>query len=264
MATKANLFNESKKKSEIATIGKDRGLINHVAQTSIVSRATGSTTINSGIYAQIKCDKASGVVTEVALQSVVNAVQRELTTADLIINRHKLNTQLFEFTNLKENMGTIMGGLTVNTTVLVKAWEPTLEQYVLIRRPCRHAVFGNLLDAYELDERLYIEDKFGENLLDLKKNINDLQESVGEKLKEIKDEVVEGIEEMKNAKDWEEFKDELGETYEEFKENVKEAFPEITEKVQTEWNEFKTNVSESWEDFKQNAANKWNEWFGDE
>lgn len=272
MATKANLFNESKKKSDVATLGKDRGLINPISQTSIVSRATGSTTINSGIYAQIKCDKASGVVTEIALQSVVNAVQRELTTSDLIINRHKLNTQLFEFTNLKENMGTIMGGLTVNTTVLVKVWEPTLEQYVLIRRPARHPVFGNLLDAYELDERLYIDEQFGGDIIELKKNLNDLKENVEEKIKEVKEHMVENTnkiaDDMKdfkeNVKDWESFKEYLGNDFEEFKENIKEKLPEVSEKVEKEWNEFKENVSDGWNDFKDAAKDKWNEWFGDD
>ena len=178
MATKENLFNESIKKSKTATIGDDKGLINSKSETSIVSRAGGSTTINSGIYAQLKCDKTSGVVTEIALQSVVNAVQRELAASDLIINRHKLNTQLLEFTNLKSNMNTIMGDLTVNATILVKTWEPNLEQFVLIRRPARFPVFGHLLDAYQIDERLYLdmEDMFGEDYIELKTKINELEE----------------------------------------------------------------------------------------
>ena len=70
-----------------------------------------------------------------------------------------------------------IGGMTMNTTVLVKAWEPTLEQYVLIRRPARFAVFGNLLDAYTVDERLDAEGHYDEDLLDYKRNLNDLTPS---------------------------------------------------------------------------------------
>lgn len=178
MATKQNLFNEAEKKSKLAKIGKDKGFINPNSKTSIVSKSDGSTTINSGIYAQIKCDKASGVITDISLQSITNTVQKELTTSDLIINRHKFNTQLFEFTNLKENMGTIMGDLTINATILVKVWEPHLEQYVLIRRPARFPMFGNLLDAYEIDSRLNIDNDLSsaiqESVVKMKKDLNDL------------------------------------------------------------------------------------------
>ena len=108
------------------------------------------------------------------MQSISNTVQRELTTSDLIINRHKFNTQLIELTNIVANMDTVMGDLTVNSTILVKAWEPTLEQYVLIRRPARFPVFGNLLDAYTIDDRLALKEDYDEDLLEYKRNLNDL------------------------------------------------------------------------------------------
>ena len=122
--------------------------------------------MNSGIYAQYKCDTQSGVTTEISMQSISNTVQRELTLNDLIINRHKFNTQLLEFTNMVANMNTVMGDLTINSTILVKAWEPTLEQYVLIRRPARFPVFGNLLDAYVVDERYEVEADLSEDLVE--------------------------------------------------------------------------------------------------
>ena len=144
--------------------------------------------MNSGIYAQFKCDKDSGVITDVSLQSVSTTVQRELTTSDLIINRHKFNTQLLEFTNLKANCKTVMGDLTVNATILVKAWEPTLEQYVLIRRPARFPVFGNLLDAYMLDDRLEATGNYTEDLVEYKRNLNNLSEELeDEEIEEVKE-----------------------------------------------------------------------------
>lgn len=176
MGTKANLFNESVKKTARATLGKDMGVINSNSKTSLINKANGTTVMNSGIYAQYKCDKESGVATEISLQSITKTVQRELSTDDLIINRHKLNSQLYEFTNLKANKKTVMGDLTMNATILVKAWEPTLEQFVLIRRPARFPVFGNLLDAYALDDRLKVEGVFSEDLLEYKRNLNDLSD----------------------------------------------------------------------------------------
>ena len=184
MATKSNLFNESKKKSNNAKHGYDMGTINSKTKTSVMSKANGTTIMNSGIYAQFKCDKESGVITEFALQSVTNTVQRELTTSDLIINRHKFNTQLLEFTNLKANCKTVMGDLTVNATILVKAWEPTLEQYVLIRRPARFPVFGNLLDAYMLDDRLEATGDYTEDLVEYKRNLNNLSEELEDEITE--------------------------------------------------------------------------------
>ncbi len=174
MATKSNLFNEAVKKTNNAKHGYDMGVINPKTKTSLISKANGTSIMNSGIYAQFKCDKESGVVTEIAFQSVTNAVQRELTTSDLIINRHKFNTQLLEFTNLKANRKTVMGDLTMNATILVKAWEPTLEQFVLIRRPARFPIFGNLLDAYTLDDRLEAVGDYTEDIVEYKRNLNDL------------------------------------------------------------------------------------------
>ena len=173
MSSKKNLFNESVKTKK-ATGGADVGLINSKSGTTITAKETGTVTMNSGIYAQYKCDTTSGVATEISVQSISNTVQKELTLCDLIINRHKFNTQFLEFTNLVSNMNTVMGNLTVNSTVLVKAWEPTLEQYVLIRRPARFAVFGNLLDAYTVDERLEAKGHYDEDLLEYKRTLNDL------------------------------------------------------------------------------------------
>ena len=173
LATKANLFNTTYKGSSQALKGEDKGFINNKAQTSITTKKSGTTTLNSGIYAQYKVDKNSGVASEISLQSTTTTVQKELNTSDLIINRHKLNTQLFEFTNMKANMDTVMGNLGMSATVLVKVWEPNLEQYVLIRRPARFPVFGNLLDAYIVDPRLGINDTMATTLFEYKTQINE-------------------------------------------------------------------------------------------
>jgi hypothetical protein len=171
--TKSNLFNEATK-TGLAKNRNDVGFINSQAQSTLTVKKSGTTTMNSGIYAQYKCDNESGTATETSMQSITNTVQRELTLNDLIINRHKFNTQFIEFTNMVHNMNTVMGDLTVNSTILVKAWEPTLQQYVLIRRPARFPVFGNLLDAYTIDDRLALKEDYDEDLLEYKRNLNDL------------------------------------------------------------------------------------------
>ena len=177
MATRANLFNETYKKTGQASKGEDKGFVNAKAQTSIAAKKNGTTSIASGIYAQYKVDKNSGVATEISLQSTTTTVQKELNMNDLIINKHKFNNQLFEFTNLKYNMNTMMGGLTVDTTILVKVWEPTLEKYVLIRRPARFPVFSNLLDACVVDPRLGIEENISADLLQYKLTLNHISDT---------------------------------------------------------------------------------------
>lgn len=173
--TKNNLLSETIDNVSHTNPGDDNGFVNKKTQSSVVLKKTGQISLNSGIYAQIKCDKDSGVNTENALQSITNTVQRELNISDLIVNRHKFNTQLFEFTNLKYNMNTVMGDLGMHASILVKAWEPTLQQFVLIRRPARFPVFGHLLDAYVLDNRLEIEDST-KDLLDILRNLNSFEE----------------------------------------------------------------------------------------
>ena len=108
------------------------------------------------------------------MQSNTITVQKDIIANDIIINRHKINSQLYELTNFKNNNGTIMGNMMMESTILVKCWEPTLEQYVLIRRPARFPVFGNLLDGYIVDERLHAEGNFDEDLEEYKRNLNDL------------------------------------------------------------------------------------------
>ena len=174
MANKENLFNETVVKTQRADRQSDEYTINKDSGANITAKGDGSTTMVSGIYAQYKTDKNTGVATEISLQSNTITVQKEIVTNDLILNRHKLNSQLYEFTNLKNNHGTIMGNLMMDATILVKAWEPTLEKYVLIRRPARFPIFSNILDAYMVDERLDIYVDMSEDLENYQANLNQL------------------------------------------------------------------------------------------
>ena len=174
MANKENLFNETVSKTQRADRQSDEYTINKDSGANITAKGDGSATMVSGIYAQYTTDKNTGVATEISLQSNTITVQKEIVTNDLILNRHKLNSQLYEFTNLKNNHGTIMGNLMMDATILVKAWEPTLEKYVLIRRPARFPIFSNILDAYMVDERLDIYVDMSEDLENYQANLNQL------------------------------------------------------------------------------------------
>lgn len=174
MANKENLFNETVAKTKRASRQSDEYTINKESGANITAKGDGSTSMVSGIYAQYKADKDSGVATEISLQSNTITVQKDIVTNDLILNRHKLNSQLYEFTNFKNNYGTIMGNMMMDATILVKCWEPTLQQYVLIRRPARFPIFSNLLDAYVVDDRLDIYVDMSEDIANYEANLNSL------------------------------------------------------------------------------------------
>lgn len=174
MASKENLFNEIAANSKRASRQTDQSIINKTSGSNITAKGDGSAHMVSGIYAQYKTDKNSGVATEFSLQSNTVTVQKDIIANDIVINRHKINSQLWEFTNFKNNGATIIGDLTMNATVLVKCWEPTLEEFVLIRRPARFPVFGNLLDAYVVDERLDVYVDMSEDIANYEANLNQL------------------------------------------------------------------------------------------
>ena len=109
---------------------------------------------SNGYFAQYKNDKESGVATEISLQSNTITVQKDVVAKDISVNFHKLNSQLYELTNMKQVMDTSIGNLTMMGTVLVKTYEPTLKKWVLMRRQVRIPVFSNLLDSAVVDDRL--------------------------------------------------------------------------------------------------------------
>ena len=109
---------------------------------------------SNGYFAQYKNDKESGVATEISLQSNTITVQKDVVAKDISVNFHKLNSQLYELTNMKQVMDTSIGNLTMMGTVLVKTYEPTLKKWVLMRRQVRMPVFSNLLDSAVVDDRL--------------------------------------------------------------------------------------------------------------
>lgn len=154
--------NDLMKEAESSTVeidgAYDKGVLNNKTGQSLIFKEDGSMNLITGKYSQFKVDSGSGTITTASLQNNEVSVQKDIMTDDLSINKHKLNSQLYELTNFKKvQENTIIGGLTVNATVLVKMWEPTLKKYVLIRRPMRTPVFSNVLDAYKLSEQLGVD-----------------------------------------------------------------------------------------------------------
>ena len=91
----------------------------------------------------------------------IKANRLNLTVDELIINGHKLNNRLIELSDFREmddKPGSVIGNLQMKGTVLVKAWEPNLNRYVLIRRNIHMPLFSKILNPPEIHEGLKIDD----------------------------------------------------------------------------------------------------------
>ena len=140
------LIDKLKERDEQAERSSEKGIINTDTGSSILLGRTGNVTVASSHNVQYKLNYASGLAREMSFQSDTITNRKRLKTDELMINNHKLNPQLYELTDMKQlyyDPNYAIGNLTVNATVLVKAWEPNLEKWVLIRRPIRTPIFMN-------------------------------------------------------------------------------------------------------------------------
>lgn len=151
--------------------GKEKGLINERTKSSIVIRQNGQINLASTKYSQYKLNP-SGKTVEESLESVTVTNRKKFSVDDLVINEHKINPFLYELTDMKDissyqNDHMLVGNFTVFGTVLVKAWEPELKRYVLIRRLARMPMFSPLLNVPEINPGLNISDplKVDHNIL---------------------------------------------------------------------------------------------------
>ncbi|MBP3197623.1 MAG: hypothetical protein J6N21_11535 [Butyrivibrio sp.] len=153
----------------------DKCMINEKSGSSVRVRKNGQINLAAGKYAQYKISP-EGRTVETAMESVSVTNRRRIMSEEVVINDHKLNPQLWELTDMKQvtlpgNQSGLVGNFCVYGTVLVKAWEPDLKRYMLIRRPCRMPMFSNQLnlpkimpelginDPLEFDEDIYAFDK---------------------------------------------------------------------------------------------------------
>lgn len=136
-----------------AVAGKDKGIISKDG-AAIKLKDDNTVTQSAGMYVQRTANGNGGSISDVSLQHNIKTVRTSVSTSDLIINNHKMNSYAYELTNMKNVAGTAIGNFTVMGTVLVKTYDPNLEKWVLVRRQVRVPLFSNLLDPYNIDDRL--------------------------------------------------------------------------------------------------------------
>ena len=134
----------------------EKGIINDKADTSIMLHDNGNITIAASKYSNYNVDK-SGHTREISLESKTITNRKILDTDELIINKHKLNPQLYELADTRavlNDKNNIMMNLNITGTVLVKAWDAKLQKYVMIRRPYRGPIFSPILNSNKIPEQM--------------------------------------------------------------------------------------------------------------
>lgn len=133
--------------------GTDKGTLGKNGASRIIK--SDNVAVDSfGLYTQRIANGSNNTITDVSLQHNLKNVRTSISCSDFILNNHKLNSYMYEITNMKQLQGTAIGNFTVTGTVLVKTYDPNLEKWVLVRRQVRVPMFSNLLDSYHIDERL--------------------------------------------------------------------------------------------------------------
>lgn len=139
--------------------GKEKGIIHSKTKASFVMRDNGDISTVASKFAQSKLN-SSGFSTDVSTQDVTITNTKKISADEIILNNHKFNNMLFEYTDLKKvhsNEHKLITGLSLESTVLTKSWEPDLGRYVMIRRPARFAMFSPELNLADVPENLSID-----------------------------------------------------------------------------------------------------------
>lgn len=142
----------------------ERGIVNEVSGASLVARDDGQVNLSSTEYTQYKLNP-DGRAVEESLESVTVTNRKKITADEIIVNEHKLNPHLYELTNFKQVLHdphNAVGNFCIWGTALVKAWEPSLKRYVMIRRQVRIPMFSPAINVPEIPTALKIADPLKE------------------------------------------------------------------------------------------------------
>lgn len=169
---KINIVERLKEMAENADRTVETGLINEHTGSSMRMDSKGNVTVASSKLVQYKLHYAQGHATEISLESNTITNRKNMKADEIILNKHKFNPQMYELTDIKEYIGdgtSGIGNLTISGTVLVKAWEPNLKKWVLIRRSIRTPMFSNMLDIQGAPESMDINDNITDELEAMRK-----------------------------------------------------------------------------------------------
>lgn len=131
----------------------DRGIVSEDNSSSILVKDNGNVQIASSITTSTKYTSDKIINTAQEIHDTTN--RKILDVDEVIINNQKLNPQLLELSDTKvlfDSNKDAIGNLTMDGTVLVKAWDLNLNKYVLIRRRIRTPLFSHKLNYPDTPE----------------------------------------------------------------------------------------------------------------
>ena len=162
------LLNWIKERAKFVTRGREKGIVNKKSKSSVVIRDNGNINIVANASSQYKLSRGKAVETSHVSETITN--KKKITADDIIINNHKLNPKLYEYADMKSVLNDdkkVVGNLNMFGTVLVKAWEPTLQKYVLIRRQVTMPIFSPELDTPDIHPAFSIATELKEEFQDM-------------------------------------------------------------------------------------------------
>lgn len=162
-----DLLSEAKEKAEHMDAENEDGIINKKTGSSIIIKDNGDISIAPSLTTGQKYT-AGGHAIEHSMESHTITVRKRIEAEEIVINDHKLNPALYEFSDMRQMYGypdIAIGNLTLNTTVLVKAYEPTLKKWVLIRRPARIPMFSPILNLPQVPDQMDINTDIKDEIL---------------------------------------------------------------------------------------------------
>lgn len=126
-------------------------------QGSVTVRQDGAVSVSSGLYSQQKQNSILQQTEKIGIKEHSVSNQHMIVTDDFIVNKHKLNNKLYEFSDYKTvlqsstlGQGGIVGKFMMFGTVLTKSWDHSLNKYVLVRRLAMMPIFSPEMNIGEV------------------------------------------------------------------------------------------------------------------
>lgn len=158
---KANV-QKLQEKAEFPKRGKDNAIVNDDGENnSSVRVGDGKVLMAASPDTNQKINEQQVITRSFEEQHVTNRLN--IKTDEIIINDHKMNPLLWEYTDYKKFTDPYMsvhsvGGFTVLGTVLIPAWDHQIHKYMLIRRLARIPMFSQDMNVPDILKELNITD----------------------------------------------------------------------------------------------------------
>lgn len=166
---------------------KETAIVNAESESSISLNENGDVKVIAGNKSQQK-NLEDGKSGNINMNKKIIANKVDITADDIVINKHKLNPKLWEFTDMREVLieteekrdkdgnlvppmikdeHPLVGNFCILGSVMTISWDHTLNKYVLIRRPARIPMFSNTLNTASIKKEMHITDSIEDDFIEM-------------------------------------------------------------------------------------------------